>query len=185
MKAVAGLNHGAVVLPGLDYDLPHDIWQALLSDDGPTGGLTGQDHPQYRLAKFSHDLNVKPWEIPRWIETTPHNENRNRLVSLALRPAPQTDQWLEEGPKLNDPQGALRDVTLIEAETPREEAMSIALGLRHAIEADKRVALICPDRILVRQACAILARWSLYPDDSAGVPLGKRQRGASYAMSVI
>jgi len=177
MKAVAGLNHGAVVLPGLDYDLPHDIWQALLSSDGPTGGLTGQDHPQYRLAKFAHDLNVNPWEIPRWIETTPHNENRNRLVSLALRPAPQTDQWLEEGPKLNDPQGALRDVTLIEAETPREEAMSIALGLRHAIEADKRVALICPDRILVRQACAILARWSLYPDDSAGVPLGETATG--------
>ena len=177
MKAVAGLERGAVVLPGLDYDLPHEIWQALLSGGGPTGGLTGQDHPQYRLAKFAHDLDVNPWEIPRWIETTPHNQNRNRLVSLALRPAPQTDQWLQEGPNLTDPQGALRDVTLIEAETPREEAMSIALGLRHAIESKKRVALICPDRILVRQASAILARWSLYPDDSAGVPLGETATG--------
>ncbi|MCV2875909.1 double-strand break repair protein AddB [Rhodobacteraceae bacterium XHP0102] len=177
MKAVATLPNGAVVLPGLDYEMPAAVWSALIDTDQPKGGLTGQDHPQYRLAKFANDMGIRPWEIAKWVEDTPLHPKRNALISLALRPAPQTDQWLAEGPRLADPRAAMDQVTLIEAETPRDEAMSIALGLRHAIETGQRVALICPDRILVRQVCAILSRWSLIPDDSAGVPLGETATG--------
>ncbi len=177
MKAVAELPNGAVVLPGLDYDMPADLWSALLDTDRSKGGLTGQDHPQYRLAKFADDMGIHPLEIAKWVDRAPLHPTRNALISLALRPAPQTDQWLAEGPNLPDPRRAMAHVTLIEAETPRDEAMSIALGLRHAIETQQRVALICPDRILVRQVCAILSRWSLIPDDSAGIPLGETATG--------
>ena len=62
-------------------------------------------------------------------------------------------------------------MTLIEAQTPRGEALAIALVLREAAERGERVALISPDRMLTRQVTAALDRWGIVPDDSAGRPL--------------
>ena len=59
---------------------------------------------------------------------------RARLVSLALRPPPVTDQWLTEGPTLGDLGPACARMTLLEAPSPRAEAEAIALRLRHAVE---------------------------------------------------
>ena len=41
------------------------------------------------------------------------------VVSLALRPAPVTDQWLRDGPQLEDIPEAMADVTLLEAPSLR------------------------------------------------------------------
>lgn len=170
MQAVARLPQGAVVLPGLDGDMPESLWRGLM--DGRHAGLAGEDHPQYRLAKFASLMGLLPGEIWAWSTDAPPSPARNRLISLALRPAPVTDQWREEGPRLAGLAEALAGVTLLEAPTPQAEATAIALRLRQAAEDGQRAALVTSDRRLTRQVRAALDRWRITPDDSAGEPLG-------------
>ncbi|MBF9048167.1 double-strand break repair protein AddB [Rhodobacterales bacterium LSUCC0031] len=169
MTAVAGLPQGAVILPGLDRAMPAAIWAQLLQDRH--AGLEGEDHPQYRIAKFAHRLGLDPHAIPDWPTASRPMGSRDALVSLALRPAPVTDQWLREGPALRDVGPAMAGVTLLEAPNPQAEAMAIALRLRQAVAEGRRAAVISPDRVLTRQITAALARWGIRPDDSAGQPL--------------
>jgi len=164
MQAVARLPQGAVVLPGFDFDMPAAVWDTL---DAPG---TPHDHPQMNLAKVLHGLDIAPQTVPDW-SAQPPDAARNRLVSLSLRPAPVTDQWLRDGPDLGDLTDATKDLTLIEAPSPRSEAEAIALGLRQAIDRGITAALITSDRMLTRQVAAALDRWNIKPDDSAGVPL--------------
>ena len=165
MDAVASLPQGAVILPGLDTDMPAHTWAAL--DDA----LTAEDHPQYRFAKIFSRNNLDPVDIGLWTSAIPPVPERNRLVSLALRPAPVTDQWQVEGKSFLGVDAATDDLTLIETRTPREEALAIAVVLRRSIEDGVPVALITPDRNLTRQVSAALDRWRIEPDDSAGRPL--------------
>ena len=162
MEAVARLPQGAVVLPGFDEDMSADDWQLL--------GASDQDHPQYRAKALMARLGLQADEVTPWADVPARNRGRNRLVSLALRPAPVTDQWLSEGPKLGDLDAATKGLTILEAPSPRMEAETIALRLRAAVEEDKICALITPDRTLSREVAAVLRRWGLTPDDSAGQP---------------
>ncbi len=165
MKAVARLPQGAVILPGYDFDQPDPVWHNL--DEA----LTSEDHPQYRFRKLMRELDLSPDQIVRWTDRQAPSPARNRLVSLALRPAPITDAWMTEGPQLTDLHAATQDLTLIEAQSPRSEALAIALRLRQAAETGQTAALITPDRMLTRQVSAALGRWNILPDDSAGLPL--------------
>ncbi|MEW2912067.1 double-strand break repair protein AddB [Leisingera sp. JC11] len=165
MQAIARLPQGAVVLPGFDFDQPEQVWSGL---DDP---LISEDHPQYRFHKLMKDLELSPGDVQPWTETPPVSPERNRLVSLALRPAPVTDAWMSEGPLLTGLDTATDNVTLIEAPSPRAEALAIALRLRQAAEDGQTAALITPDRMLTRQVSAALDRWDILPDDSAGQPL--------------
>ncbi len=165
MQAVARLPQGAVVLPGFDFDLPDAVWDSM--DDA----LTAEDHPQYRYRKVMEALGVGRDAIQHWTEAPAPAADRNKLVSLALRPAPITDQWLSEGPKLPDLGPATEGLTLIEAPGERAEALAIALILREAAETGTKAALITPDRNLTRRVTAALDRWGIRPDDSAGKPL--------------
>ncbi|WP_425092354.1 double-strand break repair protein AddB [Tropicimonas sp. S265A] len=165
MEAVALLPQGAVVLPGYDFDQPSAIWDALQNP------LKGEDHPQYRFAKTLKALDLDPCTLPRWTQARPPAPERNAVLSLALRPAPVTDQWLTEGPRLENLPDACAGLTLIEAPSARQEAQAIALTLRNAAEAGKTAALVTPDRVLARQVTAALDRWRIVPDDSAGKPL--------------
>ncbi|NKX45285.1 PD-(D/E)XK nuclease family protein [Roseicyclus persicicus] len=169
MAAVARLPQGAVILPGIDRDLPREIWERLLQDRH--AGLDGEDHPQFRLAKFAHRLGLDPHAIPDWPGASRPPGTRGALVSLALRPAPVTDQWLAEGPRLTGVAEAMAGVTLLEAPGPQVEATAIALRLRQAVEEGRRAAVISPDRVLTRAVTAALSRWGIRPDDSAGQPL--------------
>ncbi|WP_170426359.1 double-strand break repair protein AddB [Ruegeria arenilitoris] len=165
MEAVARLPQGALILPGYDFDQPGDVWHGL--DDA----LTSEDHPQYRFRKLMTQLGLEPGQVRPWTDNPAPSLSRNRLVSLALRPAPITDAWMSEGPKLTDLDGATKDLTLVEAQSPRSEALAIALRLREAAESGQIAALITPDRMLTRQVSAALDRWNILPDDSAGLPL--------------
>ncbi len=166
MQAVAKLPQGAVILPGFDFDQPAAVWDAL--DDA----LTAEDHPQYRFHKFHQALGITAADVHPWADVKLGSVSpRNALVSLALRPAPVTDQWLESGPDLTDLDRATEGLTLIEAQSPRHEALAIALRLRQAVERGETAALISPDRMLTRQVTAALDRWGIEPDDSAGIPL--------------
>jgi len=177
MEAVARLTQGAVILPGIDRDMPAAIWHRLL--EGRQGqGLAGEDHPQFRLAKVASVMGLDPAQVPDWADGVPPvNAARNAAVSLALRPAPVTDQWRDEGPGLPDLQHAFGAVTLLEAPSPQVEAGAIALRLRKAVADGQRAALVSPDRVLTRQVAAALDRWRITPDDSAGVPLDQTVAG--------
>jgi len=164
MQAVARLPQGALVLPGFDFDMPGHVWS------GMADALTAEDHPQFRYRRLLEGLDLAPSAVQTWSATTPPRA-LNRLISLSLRPAPVTDQWLTEGQDLPDLCEATGHVTLIEAPGPRAEASAIALILRQAAEQGRSAALITPDRMLTRQVTATLDRWGIVPDDSAGKPL--------------
>ncbi len=166
LKAIAALPKGAVVLPGFDETLPESSWNSLDSGATPL-----EDHPQYRLHCLLRDLAVAPAEVTRWHSAAPAHPARNALLSMALRPAPVTDQWLAEGPTLGPLAPACEGLSLITAPTPRAEADAIALILRKAVETGQKAALISPDRTLTRRVSAALARWGVIADDSAGNPL--------------
>lgn len=172
MQSVAGLPNGMLVLPGFDFDMPHDAWNSLCSGPFPI-----EDHPQFRFRLLLDALGLAPAQVARWNDAEPPSPARNALVSLALRPSPVTDQWMAEGRALPHLSDACADMTLIEAADPRQEAVALALVLRAAVERGEKAALITPDRMLTRRVAAALDRWSIVPDDSAGQPLGQSPPG--------
>lgn len=165
MQAVARLPQGALVLPGFDDATSPPLWNALAAP------LDSEDHPQHRYARLLRALELPSEAVHPWVDAPAPDPVRNRLVSLALRPAPVTDQWLHEGPGLGDLPTATRGLALIEARNPLHEALAIALCLRQAVADGRKAALITPDRALARRVTAALDRWHLRPDDSAGRPL--------------
>ncbi|SAY39388.1 double-strand break repair protein AddB, partial [Candidatus Synechococcus spongiarum] len=170
MEAVARLSQGALVLPGFDFDLPTAVWSRLeQSPSSPTHPL--EDHPQQRFCQLLQVLRMDPQAVQPWTKAQPAAPARNRLVSLALRPAPVTDAWLEEGPSLGILDTATEGLTLLEAPGLRQEALAITLRLRQALEDGHKAALMTPDRRLARHVGAALDRWKIVADDSAGLPL--------------
>jgi double-strand break repair protein AddB len=172
MRAVAHLPQGAVVLPGFDSEMPAEAWEKF---DDPRVSM---DHPQSAVYRFCSSLDLDMATLAQWEKTAPAHPARNRLVSLALRPAPFTDQWLAEGPALaaEIPQ-ATANITLLESETPKDEARTLALRLRQAAGEGQKSVLISPDRALTRRVSAALKRWNILADDSAGSPLHQSPPG--------
>lgn len=165
MQAVTSLPDGAVVLPGFDFHQPQDVWDTL--DE------RADDHPQARFAPL---IRASGYPV-RWTATVPTSDDRNALLSLALRPAPVTDQWIADGPKLPDLIPPTTGMTLIEAEQPGQEAEVIALLMRDAAERQELATLITADGSLIRRVNAALDRWHLRPDESAGQPLSLTAQG--------
>lgn len=164
---VANLPRGRVVLAGLDRHLDDEGWQAV-----------EPSHPQYALKQALDALNLDRAEVLDW-PSAPEGRTppgREALLSEVLRPAATTHRWREIGPL--DPD-ALRGVTRIDCPTPREEALTVALMLRNALETpDRTAALVTPDRDLARRVTAELRRWDITADDSAGRPLMVTAPGA-------
>lgn len=169
MGAVSKLPKGALLLPGFDFDLPDAVWDSLLEDP------IAEDHPQFRFAKLLAELGLGHESVQR-LGTAP-DEARNRLVSLAMRPAPVTDQWLTDGPRLGSLPKITSGLAFMEARDSKTEAAAIALAIRGEIEEEKSVALIAPDATLARRVAGELIRWNVVPDDSGGVPLALTPAG--------
>ncbi|MEM0977334.1 MAG: double-strand break repair protein AddB [Pseudomonadota bacterium] len=170
MKAASRLPEGAVVLPGWDSDLPGEVRNALGQAEMPA------NHPQSALAQTAEAISGGV--VHSWVADDDATRPGRKLWSLALRPAPVTDQWLREGPAMaSDLPDATRTLSLMESDTPRHEALSIALCLRETIETQTPAVLITPDRTLTRQVTARLSTWGITPDDSAGRPLQQTPPG--------
>jgi len=97
-----------------------------------------------------------------------------------LRPAPTTDAWQAlKKTGAGEIADGLNDIALVQAADSAQEALSIALALREALEVPGRTAaLVTPDRNLARRVAAEMARWGIAIDDSAGRPLAHTAAGS-------
>jgi ATP-dependent helicase/nuclease subunit B len=168
LGVIARLPRGAVVLPGLDKRLDSKSWAGL--DPG---------HPQFGLAQLLRTIKCERTDVEDWFATQ-SNPSRDALLSEALRPAPTTDAWrslTEKGGGVIE--AGLKDVALCVSVDPAQEALSIALALRAALEEPgRRAALVTPDRNLARRVAAEMTRWGIEIDDSAGRPLAHTAAGS-------
>lgn len=183
---VAGLQQGAVVLPGLDQSMDEEDWQqvAPIGADGLLPDPACRSHPQYGLAMLLHKLGLRRDEVIPLGEAPPDLQLRQAILSAALAPAQATSRWNIWRNKLDADafEKAFADAGLIEAANEREEAAAIAVALRLALERPGRhgasqAALITPDRGLARRVKAELARFGIEADDTAGTPLMATAQG--------
>jgi ATP-dependent helicase/nuclease subunit B len=80
--------------------------------------------------------------------------------------------------KLRAAERRLGGIRLAELADPAAEAQAIALALREALEmSGKTAALVTPDRQLAGRVSALLRRWGIQADDSAGKPLSQAPAG--------
>jgi ATP-dependent helicase/nuclease subunit B len=164
---IAGLTNGAVVLPGLDRDLPDTVWNMLLLPDAEDETLSLCTHPQYALARLLRTLSMQRKDVRPLGESL--LADRNKTLSAALVPAVVTGLWAGRG-KIAP---ALDGMALVEASTEQQEAQAIAIAMRETLETQQRTAfMVTPDRKLAMRVRAELARFGIYVEDSAGTPLG-------------
>ena len=167
LAAIARLSHGAVVLPGLDRGLDEKSWRDLESG-----------HPQFGMKLLLEQVGGERDQVADWDGPSP-NPGRELLLRETLRPAPTTDTWRALAGDTDQIARGLEGLSLIAANDPAEEALVIALALRHTLETEGRTAaLVTPDRNLARRVAAELTRWDIAIDDSAGRPLAHTGAGA-------
>lgn len=177
MAAIADLDQGALVLPGLDTRIPGAVWPLV----GSAGGGRVEDvatmtHAQYGLSRLLDKLGLARDEVMALGGETPAVAVRNGVVSTALLPARATQLWPVSRPDPDKIARAMEGVDLIEADSEREEAAAIAAAMRLAAEdAHARVALVTPDRNIARRVSVELRRYGMEANDSGGVPLATMQ----------
>ena len=170
-----------MILPGVDFDMSELVWNTL--GDSKSLNSSIEDHPQYRLKSLLSELGIKFSEVDKWTQISPYNEPRNKLISLALQPAPVTDSWIREAPKLKNISAATQGITILEAPSERLEALSISLKIREALENKKSCTVITPNRLLARRISATLKQWRIEVDDAAGTPLSLSVSGRLFLKS--
>jgi ATP-dependent helicase/nuclease subunit B len=166
---VARMPDGFVVLPGLWLSnvLPDEEWDALGPDESGRGEAT---HPQFHLKVLLDRLGVARNEVQawRWSGGAASSPARARAVANATAAAEFSHKW----ETLRPAQRRLSGIRLAELPDAAAEAQAIALALREALETPaKTAALVTPDRELAGRVSALLARWGIEADDSAGLPL--------------
>jgi ATP-dependent helicase/nuclease subunit B len=106
---------------------------------------------------------------------------RGRAVAHAMTAADFSDKW--EG--LKPAERRLTGIRAADLPDPAAEAQVIALAIREAIEEPGRTAaLVTPDRMLAERVSALLKRWDIHADDSAGQALGQSPSGTLLLGSV-
>ncbi len=129
LDVVARLPTGAVVLPGLDRDMPDAAWTAAAQDPA---------HPQHSIAGLLGRMGLARESVADWPHSagTPTSAGRARAVNLALRPASATEAWREQASDdlAQRVELGLRGVRRLDCPDPVSEAGTIALLLREALE---------------------------------------------------
>jgi len=172
MSVVANMPQGMVVLPGLQNELPDKVWNSI-----------DARHPQSSLKGLLGVMDIARQDVPLWPWVVDADDRalarkRRRILAEALVPVDATGDWLERIETLTAGEGAdvfdtaLESLSLIEAQNDGEEALSIALIMREALETEGRTAaLVTPDQLLSQRVSARLARWGVDVAMSQGVPV--------------
>ena len=175
LKAIATMTGGMVVLPGLSLAgaMPDGEWEALGPDDS---GRSEQTHPQFHLKLLLDRIGVARGEVALWPSAgrAASPAVRSRAVAHAMTAADFSDKWNN----LRPAERRLTGIRVAELPEPAAEAQAIALAMREALEAPgQTVALVTPDRLLAGRVSALLTRWGIEADDSAGKPLSQLAAG--------
>ena len=180
MKVVAGLPKGMVILPGFQVTDNDETWASI-----------DEQHPQYAMKLLIDGMEIDRGEVRDFVRDVVGDQTkdtgrmaRTRVLEEALVPASRTSDWLKRIEKLQSDSGkaifdqAVEGLSLIQAKTDAEEALSIALILRETLE-DKTntAALVTPDQALARRVRARLSRWGVDVDMSQGEPLAETSIG--------
>jgi ATP-dependent helicase/nuclease subunit B len=164
-----------VVLPGLSLALvmPDDEWDSLGPDELQKGE---ESHPQFHLKLLLDRMGIARGEVRLWRASgrSAARAIRGRAVANAMTAADFSDKW--NG--LKPAERRLSGIRAAELPGPAAEAQAIALALREAVETPGRTAaLVTPDRMLAARVSALLKRWGIEADDSAGRPLSQTAAG--------
>src|SRR5688500_11048589 len=175
LRRVADMPEGMVVLPGLSLAsvMPDEEWEALGPDDE---GRSEESHPQFHLKLLLDRMGVARGEVRLWRSAgrSAARAIRGRAVANAMTVADFSDKW--NG--LKPAERRLTGVRAAELPDSAAEAQAIALALREAVETPGRTAaLVTPDRMLAARVSALLERWGIHADDSAGKPLSQVAAG--------
>jgi ATP-dependent helicase/nuclease subunit B len=172
---VARMTAGMAVLPGLWLEdvFPDEEWSAL----GPAEGKRGEaTHPQYHLKLLLDRIGVGRGEVQRWRWSgrAASPPARSRAVANAMAAPEYSHKWKD----LRPAERRLSGIRVAELTDAAGEAQAIALALREALETPgKTAALVTPDRQLAGRVSALLRRWDIEADDSAGRPLSQLAAG--------
>jgi ATP-dependent helicase/nuclease subunit B len=186
LLAIARAPKGAVVLPGLDLDLDDRAWAMIAGDPGQSIAASFT-HPQAALSRLLGLLQVRREVVVSLGGAIPNLVMRGKFVSEALRPAESTGEWVAYRGSVDASEldTALHGVSLIEAADEREEALALAIAMRHVLETPcETAALVTPDRNLARRVRAELLRWGVDAEDSAGEPLSASPIGALARLAI-
>jgi ATP-dependent helicase/nuclease subunit B len=158
-RVIAGLAQGAVIIPDYDPLLPNDAFDAI-----------ADSHPQSGIARLLAAIGARRDDMScRPAPESAVPPGRALLISNALLPAAALPSWQSPGPPPDT-----RNLYRLAARDEAEEATAIAMILRDALETPhSTAALITPDRALARRVAAILVRFGIRADDSAGEPLAE------------
>lgn len=174
IKAVAKLENGAIILPGVDHDLPPDIALELAEKEELAQDSVLSTHPQFGLGRLAGKLNIALGDIAQLGDPDDDLSNRERILNIALLPPKDSADWLDYRASFSQEvlTQSVEDITLIQAAGDRQEALAIALVMRQALETKGQTAsLITPDRNLARRVGSELKRFNITVDDSGGAPL--------------
>lgn len=183
LRVVSDLPRSAVILPDLDLALDGETWSELgragispEPDDAPFGRDDKVTHPQYHLKLLLNRMGIARGEVQQWhragVSAAP--PERSKAISNLFLPPSGSAKWVD----LPAEKRRLSGVRLMESANPGEEATAIAILIRQALEIpEKRVALVTPNRALAARVAAMLRRWEIEADDTAGVPLPQTPAG--------
>lgn len=170
LRRIAHLPQGAVILPGIDLDVPEPIWEALGPHKKVEGEISSrrnqETHPQFHLKLLIDRMGIRRSEIETLPGTFP-SAKRQAIADMFCLPG-DSCEWRD----LPEARKQMPHVAVLEASDSAEEARAIAIKVRGALEQrDKRIAIVTPDRELAVRVSAQLRRWNIGVDDSAGTPL--------------
>ena len=183
LRVVSQLPRGAVILPDLDLSLDADVWESLgaagmpkEAGDPPFAPDDAVTHPQYHLKLLLNRMGIARGEVRPWhragLAAAP--PERSKAISNLFLPPAGSARWVD----LPANRRRLSAVRLMETANPGEEAQAIVILIREALETpEKRIALVTPDRGLAGRVAALLKRWDVAADDTAGQPLAQTAAG--------
>ena len=180
LRSVSRMAGGAVVLPALALAdvMSDEEWDALGPDDDGRGeARKGEEsHPQYHLKLLLDRIDVARGEVDVWRGggRAASPAVRGRAIANAMTAADFSDKWSRLPPR----ERRLTGIRAAEFADPASEAMGIAIALRQSLETPgQTAALVTPDRMLAARVSALLGRWGIEADDSAGQPLSQAPAG--------